>query len=242
MTALFVVSIIKKDNSIADIAWGLGFILIALYTLFRTHLFLERHLLITFMALIWGLRLSTHIFMRNKGKGEDPRYAKWRQEWGTYFFVRSYFQVFILQGFLMLIIATPIIWIHMSKTPSLKFTDFIGLFIWLIGLLCESVADYQLAAFLKNPTNKGKIMMQGIWQYSRHPNYFGEVLIWWGIFIIALNTPGGLLTIISPLTITCLLLFVSGIPMAEKQIEYLPEFHTYKKRTSIFFPWFTKKG
>lgn len=242
MSILFGVAILRKDNSIADIGWGIGFIFIAIFTLFKTNLFLERHLLITFMTLLWGLRLSGHIFMRNKGKGEDPRYARWRAEWGSHFLIRSYLQVFMLQGCMMLLIATPIIAVNNSATQGLTIVDFIGFFIWLIGLLCEATADYQLAAFLKKPESKGHIMMQGIWQYSRHPNYFGEVLIWWGMFIVALTVSGGFYTIISPLTITILLLFISGIPLAEKQIEHLPEFTEYKKKTSIFFPWFIKKG
>lgn len=240
MSLLFLVAVYKKDNSLADIGWGLGFVLIALFTLGNNYL--ERHMLITLMTLVWGVRLSAHIFWRGRGKGEDPRYARWRAQWGSYFLIRSYLQVFLLQGFMMLVIATPIIAVNSSTTPGITALDIAGFFVWLLGLLCESVADYQLARFLKNPASKGRIMMQGIWRYSRHPNYFGEVLIWWGMFIVALSVPGGALTIISPLTITTLLLFVSGIPLAEQQIEHLPEFAQYKKQTSIFVPWFAKKG
>jgi len=241
MSALFFVSIYKKDNSIADIGWGIGFILIALFTLFYNGLFLERHLLITLLVVMWGTRLSLHIWQRNRGKGEDPRYVRWREHWGSSFLIRSFLQVFMLQGAIMLLIATPIILVNMSAIPGLGFLDLLGFTIWFVGFFFESVADYQLYIFLQDPAHRGRIMMRGLWRYSRHPNYFGEVLIWWGIYCIALQVPYGILAIISPITITYILLFVSGIPLAEKQMSGLAEFAAYKKRTSIFIPWFSKE-
>jgi steroid 5-alpha reductase family enzyme len=242
MNILFVLALQQKDNSVADIGWGIGFILIAFYTFFKSGLFLQRHMLITIMTLTWGTRLATHIYMRNKGKGEDPRYKKWRQMWGNQFIWRSYLQVFMLQGIIMLIIATPIIIVNSSTTVGLTFFDLLGFSIWMIGLFFESVADWQLYLFLQDPTKRGQIMMKGLWRYSRHPNYFGEVMIWWGMFVIALNVPGGWISIISPITISYILLFVSGIPLAEKQMQGLAQFAQYERKTSIFIPWFTKKG
>ena len=236
MTTLFVIAQLKRNNSIADIGWGIGFILIALYSLLHTGLYLPRHLLVTTLVLIWGVRLSGYITWRNWGKGEDPRYIAFRNRWGTWALVYSYLEVFMLQAALLLIIATSILVINNSTTPGLTILDAIGVCIWAIGLVFETVGDVQLYTFLHNPANKGRIMKYGLWRYTRHPNYFGEVCIWWGIWILAINVPYGAWAIISPLTITTLLLFVSGIPLAEKQLKDLPEFTEYQQQTSIFFP------
>jgi steroid 5-alpha reductase family enzyme len=148
----------------------------------------------------------------------------------------------MLQGFIMLLVATPIIIINSTNGPMLLgFFDLLGFVVWFTGLFFEAVADYQLYLFLQDPTKRGEIMMHGLWRYSRHPNYFGEVLMWWGIFIIACNVPYGWISIISPITISYILLFVSGIPLAEKQLKGLKDFAEYEKRTSIFVPWFVKK-
>lgn len=143
----------------------------------------------------------------------------------------------------MLCIALPIILINSTNRQftDLTLLDLVGFSSWCTGLLFEAVADYQLYLFLQDPAHRGKIMMQGLWRYSRHPNYFGEVLMWWGIFIIACNISYGWTTIISPATISYILLFVSGIPLAEKQLEGLQAFAQYKKQTNIFIPWFIKK-
>jgi steroid 5-alpha reductase family enzyme len=240
MNLVFVIAHTKKDNSAADVAWGMGFILIAYFTLFKNGLFLPRHLLLTGMITLWGLRLSGHIFLRNMGKTEDQRYRRWRESWGKYVFLRSFLQVFMLQGLLLVIIAYPIVLINISRTQGLNLLDLFGFLVWLIGLIFETVGDYQLYCFLKNPNNIGKILTTGLWSYTRHPNYFGEVLIWWGIFFVTLSVPLGWTAIVSPITITYLLLFVSGIPMTEKLFEGNPAYEEYKKRTNRFFPWFPK--
>lgn len=241
MNLIFVIAHTKKDNSAADVAWGIGFILIAYFTLLKNGLFLPRHLLLTGMITLWGLRLSGHIFLRNLGKTEDQRYRRWRQAWGPYVFLRSFLQVFMLQGLLLLIIAYPIILINISMTEGLGLLDLLGSLVWLAGLLFEALGDYQLYRFLKDPTNIGKVMTTSLWRYTRHPNYFGEVLIWWGIYFVALSVPYGWTAIVSPITITYLLLFVSGIPMTEKLFAGNPAYEVYKKQTSRFFPWLPKK-
>lgn len=241
MSVLFVIAHIKHNNSIADSGWGIGFIIIALFTLIHTGLYLPRHLLVTALVLLWGVRLSGYITWRNWGKGEDPRYIEFRKRWGVWALLFSYLEVFMLQGALLIVVASSIIVINTSSTPGIHWLDIIGTCIWLIGLLFETIGDVQLYNFLHNPTNKGRVMKYGLWRYTRHPNYFGEVCIWWGIWLIALNVPYGAWTIISPLTITTLLLFVSGIPLAEKQLEHLPEFQQYQKETSVFFPLPQKK-
>jgi len=236
----FAVSLIKKRNDVADIFWGLGFVVVAWTPFFAAGSFNNRGLIVNLLVTIWGLRLALHIFWRSRGKGEDFRYRAWRESWGKSFYWRSYLQVFILQGFFLFLISLPIIVVN-TRNAELSLFDVLGVMIWLIGFFFEAIGDYQLLKFTKNPANKGKIIQTGFWKYTRHPNYFGEVLLWWGIFCFALSVPFGFLTIISPITITFLILYVSGIPMLEKKYENNLEFADYKKRTSAFFPMLPKK-
>lgn len=240
MTAVFIIALIKKDNSVVDIAWGIGFILIALLTFFLAERCEVRHILVTVLVVIWGLRLAAHIFIRNRGKGEDFRYAQWRKEWGKLFLLRSFFQIFMLQGFLMLIIAYPLMLVNHSQEPGISFLDGAGFVLWLLGFFFEAGGDCQLARFKRNPENKGKIMKFGLWKYTRHPNYFGETAMWWGIFLIAISVKGGWTAVISPLLITFLLLKVSGVTLLEKKYKGNKEFEEYARRTSSFFPWFPR--
>lgn len=241
MSKIFLIGLVKKDNTVVDIAWGLGFVLIAWFTAWHTNLWLPRHLLLLTMVTIWGVRLSTHLYLRNKGKGEDPRYKAWRQAWGTDVVWRSYLQIYMLQAVCMLIIAIPIKTTLLSNDANLTVLDFLGLAVFCLGFMFESIGDYQLKQFVHNPANRGNIMDQGLWHYTRHPNYFGEATMWWGIWLVSLSVPYGLLAIISPLFITSLLLFVSGVPLTEAQFADNAAYQTYKKRTSAFFPWFAKK-
>ncbi len=231
----FIVSLIKKRNDVADIFWGLGFLVVAWTLFIFASSFNLRGLIVNLLVTIWGLRLALHIGWRNRGKGEDFRYKAWRKSWGKSFYWRSYLQVFILQGLFLFLICVTIIFVN-TRIAEFSLFDILGLIIWLIGFFFEAVGDYQLLQFTKNPANKGKIIQSGLWKYTRHPNYFGEVVLWWGIFCFALSVPFGFLTILSPLTITFLILYVSGIPMLEKKYENNPEFADYKKRTSAFFP------
>lgn len=236
----FIVALIIKNNSIVDIGWGAGFVMIALLTFFVNGLYTERSMLITGLVTIWGVRLFGHIFARNHGKPEDFRYAKWRKEWGKWLIPRSFLQVFMLQGFLMLIIAYPIVLVNNDPQGSFGLLDFFGTMVWLTGFYYEVIGDRQLREFLKDPANKGKIMKEGLWRYTRHPNYFGEAVMWWGIFLIALSSPGGWGALVSPVLITFLLLFVSGVPMLEKSMQDNPDFQQYMKETNKFFPWYPR--
>jgi steroid 5-alpha reductase family enzyme len=242
MTLLFAISMAKKDNSIADIGWGVGFVLVSFLTLFLERGFEIRHVLVTGLVLIWGIRLAVHILMRNKGKGEDFRYAKWRKEWGKYFVLRSYLQVFMLQGLLMLVVSYEIILVNSSVKSGLNILDILGVMVWLFGFLFETVGDFQLLKFKRDKNNRGKIMTSGLWRYTRHPNYFGEATMWWGLFLIALSVAHGWTALISPLVITVMLLRVSGVTLLEKKYKGNKEFEEYAKRTSSFIPWFPKKN
>jgi len=236
MKAWFLFSLLVKRNDVADIAWGLGFLLVTLAAYLPQGIFLDRGLLVALLVTIWASRLSLHIYLRNRGRAEDYRYQAWRKEWGRAFYIRSYFQVFVLQGFLLLIVSSPAVVASVYRGTNWGILDLLGLFVWTVGFLFESVGDWQLARFIKNLENKERLIQQGLWQYTRHPNYFGEVAQWWGIWLIALSTPYGWLSIIGPFAITILILKVSGIPLLEKKMAENPEFEAYKKKTSIFIP------
>ena len=236
MTLVFTAALLKKDNSIVDVAWGLGFVFIAVLTFFLKPGFTSRHLLISVLILLWGIRLMVHIALRNRGGGEDFRYAKWRRDWGKWFVLRSYFQVFMLQGLFMIVIAWPVILTNSSEKSGLGWLEVCGTGLWVVGYCFEAIGDAQLLRFKKDPGNKGKIMTEGLWKYTRHPNYFGETVMWWGFFLITLAVPKGWTAIVSPLLITFLLLRVSGVTMLEKKYKGNPKFETYAGRTSAFFP------
>ena len=236
MTLWFVVSLLKKRNDVADVAWGLGFVLMAWTSYFISDDSGIRGLLVGVLVSIWGLRLAWHIHTRNKGKSEDYRYLAWRKEWGTWFYIRSYVQVYLLQGVFLFLIVMPVLLINKSAGARLGILDFVGVAVWLVGFYFEAVGDAQLARFIKNPANKGKLMQSGLWAYTRHPNYFGEVTQWWGLWLIALSVPGGLVGIIGPITITFLILKVSGVPLLENKMADNPEFAEYKRRVSMFIP------
>ncbi len=239
----FIISLITKRNDVADIAWGLGFILLTWSAFFIADINGTRGILTGILISVWGFRLAWHIHTRNKGKAEDYRYLAWRNEWGKCFLLRSYFQVFILQGLFLFIISLPILFIHKAAPTQLSWIDACGLVIWIIGFYFETLGDLQLVRFKQNTANKGKLMQEGLWSITRHPNYFGEVTMWWGIWIIACSLPLGWITLIGPITITYLILKVSGIPMLEKKMQMHPDFENYRKQTSAFIPWLniTKK-
>ena len=236
MSLWFVVSVLKKRNDVADVAWGLGFAIMAWSAYFLAGSAGIRGLLVCILVSLWGVRLAWHIHARNKGRAEDYRYVAWRKEWGKWFYLRSYLQVYLLQGALLFLIVTPVLLINDSSATTLGVLDIVGVLIWLVGFYFEAVGDAQLAKFIKKPINKGKLMQGGLWAYTRHPNYFGEVTEWWGLWIIALAVPGGWIGVIGPLTITYLILKVSGIPMLERKMELHPDFTAYRERVSVLVP------
>lgn len=235
----FIVGQVKKNNAIVDIAWGIGFVLVAISTLiFST--FTLRSIFITILVSLWGLRLGFHLFRRNWNKKEDYRYQAMRASWKHFPLLQSYFKVYMLQMFLMFTISYPIIYINTTSIRGLGILDYVGILVWIVGYMFEVIGDHQLKEFISDSANKGKIMKSGLWKYTRHPNYFGEATMWWGIFLISLSV-GGIYTIISPILITLLLLFVSGVPLLEKKYKDNKEFQEYAKVTSVFIPLRPKK-
>lgn len=241
MTGMFALAFGLRNNGIVDIGWGIGFVLIASAGLWLQPAPDPRQWLLWGLVLAWGIRLAVYILLRSKGKGEDWRYAQWRKDWGSNWIWRSFLQVFMLQGAVMLVVATPV-WLSIAYHGGpLNIWDWLGTGIFGVGLLVESLGDFQLMAFKSKAENKGKIMTIGIWRYSRHPNYFGEALLWWGLGIITLNLPYGYWGLIGPAAINYFLIFVSGVPMLEKGMEGRPGWAEYKARTSALIPWFPKR-
>jgi len=240
MLLLWLLSLVIKNSSIVDIFWGTGFVIIAWVAFFLTPDGYElRKWLMVILVTIWGLRLSLHILRRNWGKPEDFRYQAWRAAAGAAWWWRSLFKVFLLQGFLLWIIATPILAAQLNSQPArLTWLDFLAIPIWLVGFFFEAVGDWQLARFKANSANKGKVLSTGVWRYTRHPNYFGDATQWWAYYLVALST-GAWWTIFSPFLMTYLLLRVSGVTLLEKTLkDEKPGYKEYIETTSAFFPWF----
>jgi steroid 5-alpha reductase family enzyme len=237
MTLWFLVALAIRKNDIADVAWGLGFIVIAWWLLATADPKPPRLWIAAVLVTVWGVRLAWHIGSRRRGKPEDYRYATWRREWGRWFVPRTYLQVFVLQGVFMVLIALPLVVLAADTPPALP-TMFaaIPIALWGLGFAFETVGDAQLATFLRDPANRGHVMDRGLWRYTRHPNYFGESLQWWAIWMLTLGVPGWLVASIGPLTITLLLRYVSGVPLLERKRAGQPEWEAYKARTSAMIP------
>ncbi len=235
----WLISLKKNNVTIADSLWGLGFIIIAWLTFLQSDGFLWRKVIITATVTVWGLRLSYHITKRGLGKPEDPRYTQWRKEYGSRFPIVSLFRVFLVQALFMWLIAMSLQVAQSAEMPDyITITDIAGAAIWLTGFIIESSADRQLSQFIKDPANRGRVMRYKLWKYSRHPNYFGEATMWWGIFIISCSVEYGIFTAISPVLITYTLLKITGVSlMEETMFKDNPEYAEYKRTTSSFIPW-----
>jgi steroid 5-alpha reductase family enzyme len=244
MTALWLLSLKLRDASIVDIFWGTGFVVTAWLVFWLTPGgALPRKLLISGLVTVWGLRLSFFIFNRNHGKGEDFRYQQWRQEHGSRWWWKSFFNVFLLQGVIMWLVAAPLTAAQASaQSGSLQALDYIGALVWAFGFYFEAVGDWQLTRFKADPSNRGKLLTSGVWRYTRHPNYFGDAAQWWGFFLIAASA-GGWWTLFSPLLMTFLLVRVSGVAMLEKSLkDSKPGYAEYVRSTSAFIPWPPRKS
>jgi steroid 5-alpha reductase family enzyme len=241
-TLVWMLSVRLRDASIADVGWGLGFVLLAWLYLARSPEPTPRSWLTAALITIWGLRLSTHIFRRNRGRGEDPRYQAMRAAHGPAFWWRSLFTVFWLQGTLLWFIAVPLlIAVGASGPAALTALDALGVLCFAVGLAFEVVGDHQLARFRADASNHGAVLERGLWRYTRHPNYFGDAMLWWGMYAIAAATPGGWLTILSPALMTLLLMRVSGVTLLERTLTASkPGYRAYIARTPAFFPWFPR--
>ena len=234
---VWLVSLARRDASIADVFWGPGFVVLAwLYRdLGDSESF--RTILVPVLVTIWGVRLAAHIGSRNRGHGEDPRYAAMRRRWGTRFPLVSLFTVFWLQAALMWIVALPLAQVQRAAA-GWSWLDGLGVALFAVGFAFEAIGDLQLARFRADPANRNRVLNRGLWRYTRHPNYFGDAVLWWGLGCLALATPGGAWTLAGPALMTVLLRRVSGVTLLEKGLrESRPGYRDYVTRTNAFFPW-----
>lgn len=231
-----------------DIAYGPAFLVGAVGSLLITGGYDALSLLILALILTWSLRLSIRIYKKNQHKPEDPRYANWRMQWSKqgmgYFYLRSYLQIYLLQGGIIALVAMPFIVSLTNTNDTLNWLVFIGITISLFGLFYESLADWQLDNFLnrkKAGVEPAILMTTGLFRFSRRPNYFGETLVWWGLAIAVLSIPLGFIALVSPLLITYIVTKVTG-PMLEKIFleKYPTEYQAYTEKTNYFVPWLPK--
>jgi len=239
--ALWIASRIKHDVGIVDSFWSLLILAAGLcFLFFANNTITDRDVVISLLLVAWAIRLSAHITWRNLGQEEDSRYQAIRENNQPNFELKSLYIVFLLQAFLALIVALPMMSIFGSDS-AINALDYIAFALWVFGMFFEVVSDMQLARFKASNSNRGKVLNTGLWRYSRHPNYFGEFCIWWAFFLFALAS-GYWWSIVSPLLMTILLLKVSGVSLLESSIsDRRPEYADYRKTTNAFFPWFPKR-
>lgn len=250
MVVLWLISLRISDVSIVDSFWGPAFVVSAwIYHLFGSEAGLDGvwirrlHLL---LVTTWGLRLAAHIAVRHARHGEeDRRYRKMREDDGdARFRRRSLVTVFLLQGVLVAVIATPLLFVQSAPRPeSLQWTDLVGFALFAVGFFFESMGDWQLTRFRSGPANAGKVLDTGLWRYTRHPNYFGEATLWLGFGFLALASPGGGWSLLSVALMTFFLLRVSGVTLLERDIsDRRPEYREYIESTPAFIPWFPDRS
>lgn len=237
---LWLISLRTRDVSIVDIFWGLGVAGVVDIAAWTGMAGGQRTAAVLFLVNLWGIRLAAHIWARhsNVQGGEDHRYAAMRQKFARKWWWMSFFQVFLLQAILIWFVPAPLVAAVLYSNVPLAWLDYAGLGIAGVALLFEALADFQLAAFRADPASKGKVMDRGLWGWSRHPNYFGEALMWWGYFAVGFSASHQWWLILSPLLMTFLLLQVSGVTLMEEGIDKRrPSYADYKRRVSAFVPW-----
>jgi steroid 5-alpha reductase family enzyme len=243
MSLLWVLSIYIKNVSIVDIFWGLGFVIVNGVYFFLSDGYYPRNIILLILVSIWGLRLSIYLAYRNIGKGEDFRYQEFRRHYGVnrYWWV-SFFQVFLLQGVLILLVSLPLLGSNFyTDNNELMWLDYVAIIIWIIGFIFESFGDFQLTRFKNNPNNKGKVLDTGLWKYTRHPNYFGDTLVWWAYALFCLAS-GSYWPVVGSVLMTFLIIKVSGVALLEVSLKNKkPDYQEYVRKTNAFFPWFPKK-
>lgn len=237
MVSLWVISLVLTDASIVDPCWGLGYVIVAWSTAVQVGFEQARTILLLTLLSLWGLRLAGYLVWRNRDKGEDRRYAAMREKHGEKFWWVSLITVFLLQGILIWFISlTYQSGMYYAAVAPMGWIAVVGVLIWGVGFFFESVGDYQMARFKADPESKGQVMNKGLWRYTRHPNYFGDFCVWWGLFFVA-ATASSWWTIGGPLLMSILLLKVSGVTLLEGDIEERrPGYAEYKKQTNAFFP------
>ncbi|MGE4651581.1 MAG: DUF1295 domain-containing protein [Myxococcota bacterium] len=238
LVCVWLVSLRLRDASIVDIAWGAGFVLVAWTSAWQAESLGARSLLCMALVTIWGMRLAIYLLWRNWGAGEDVRYGRMRAYWGARFPIVSLATVFGLQGGLMWLVSMPVQFVVMEAGDAgLGLIDGLAVAGFAFGLGFEAVGDWQLARFKADPANAGKVMEQGLWAWTRHPNYFGDAVVWWSLLLLAIPQPWGFLTAIGPALMNYLLVNISGKAMLERGLaKTKPGWADYVARTSGFVP------
>ena len=234
----------QRNGGIVDIGWVASFLLTVWACLFLGHGDLFKRLVLTTMVTLWGVRLGQHLIHRySHSSEEEPRYRVLREKWGGDPDNMLFLMLFVFQGLLVIVLSTPFFIVALNAQSSWSWWEGAGIALWAIGVYGEMVADRQLTAFIRQPENQQKVCDVGLWHYSRHPNYFFEILIWIGFYFFALPNPTGSFAIISPILLGYLILYVSGIPMAEEQsLKSKGEaYKAYQNKTSPLVPWFPKE-
>ncbi len=243
VTLLWIVSVVITNVSIVDLFWGTGFVVVNAFYFLYSGDFYSRKILLLILVTLWGLRLSIYLTWRNAGKGEDFRYKEFRKNYGPErYWWFSYFQTFLLQGFLIMLVSLPLLGINtQTDSDGLTWLDYLGLTVFVVGFIFETGGDYQLAKFKGNPNNKGKVLNTGFWKYTRHPNYFGDSAVWWSFGIFSLAS-GAYWQVVGSIIMTLLIIKVSGVALLEKTLNTAkPQYREYIRKTNSFFPWFPKK-
>lgn len=235
---VWLLSLRMRNAGIVDVFWGPGLVLVALVAFALGDGYMPRRVLVLALAVVWGLRLGLHLGLRNIGKPEDFRYARMRERSGERFGIESLVKVFAVQAVAMWVVSLPLQYAQMSGTPDrLTWRDALGVPLWVLGFAFEALGDAQLRRFKADPASAGEVMDRGLWRYTRHPNYFGDATLWWGFFVIALNSPDGWWTIASPILMTFVLARITGVPILERHMmRTRPGYEEYARRTSALFP------
>lgn len=236
MVSTWIVSVLLRNAGIVDIVWGFGFSVISIVLAVTLDGNDGRQTLVAVMTCTWGLRLAVHLGKRNIGKPEDWRYAAMRSRRRN-FALSSLVTVFVVQGLIMFVVSLPVQWANADSSPGVGPIASMGVMLWIVGVLFEAVGDRQLARFKADPANAGLVMDRGLWSLTRHPNYFGDSVVWWGIWLVAAETGSGVFSVVGPVVMTWFLLRVSGVPMLERSMmKRRPGYADYVARTSAFFP------
>jgi steroid 5-alpha reductase family enzyme len=221
--------------SVVDTAWGLGFVLVASVAALVGDGVPWRRLLLLALVGAWGLRLAWHMHRRNAGKGEDPRYAEMLGRERGNPTVVAIRKVYAVQALALWFVSLPI-QVSAAAGAGNAAVAVVGVAVWLLGVTFEAVGDAQLSAFKANPDNTGKVMDRGLWSWTRHPNYFGDASVWWGLWLVAASAWPGVLTVLSPIVMTYFLAFATGARLLERHLAQRPGYAAYQRRTSSFLP------